>query len=220
MDLLRAVVQLEPDPIGDGQRLRRTPSDPVVLRCLQHRPRRIPRPRTVAQRVPLDSAVLAALPLARQTRHASALPRAQANVLSCPAQRRCRSIHPSNDLSIRLSDLAYLDNPISVHPPMRASRTGERCLNALRSCDRRQSTRKHRQHCTAARQSAVHRPSSAQRCRLRTIAPSEVARARERQILTSTEASWMSFTLATCSACSRWRHLCAAVKTTCRASRR
>jgi hypothetical protein len=131
------------------------------------------------------------------------------------------SIHLSNYLLIRLSDLAYLDNPIFVHPPMRASRTSERFgVRCAAATVGRQPTRKHRLHCTAARQSAVHRPRSAQRCRLRTIAPSEVARAREWRTLTSTEASWMSFSFATCSACSRWRHLCAAVTTTCRASRR
>jgi hypothetical protein len=69
-------------------------------------------------------------------------------------------IHLSNYLLIRLSDLAYLDNPISAHPPMRASRTSERfgvrCAAATVGV---QPTRKHRTalHCSAAVKSPPQR---------------------------------------------------------------
>ena len=88
------------------------------------------------------------------TRFSSASRASQRLFVSCTAPM---SIHPfvhlSNYLLIRLSDLAYLDNPISVHPPMRASRIGERFgVRCTAATVGRQSTRKHRTalHCSAA----------------------------------------------------------------------
>ena len=61
------------------------------------------------------------------TRFSSASRASQRLLVSCTAPMPIHpSVHLPNDLLIRLSDLAYLDNPISVHPPMCASRTSER----------------------------------------------------------------------------------------------
>ncbi len=91
------------------------------------------------------------------TRFSSASRASQRRFVSCTAPM---PIHPSNYLSIRLSDLAYLDNPISVHPPMRASRTSERCLGALRSCDRRQAAQPKASNCTALQRGSRIAPAA------------------------------------------------------------
>jgi hypothetical protein len=114
----------------------------------------------------------------------------------------CNRISRSNTVSPRRLRRLFVNQPW-----MDQECTG--CENGawvcLHSCERRRAVQP-----AASTALHEHRPSSAQRCRLQTVAPSEVPRARERQILTPTEVLGLLTSA----------DLCAARTSACSASRR